>query len=283
MNKHRLFCIRKKSFLVFPLFSFLILIACVSHLREAKFYYAQGQKFSRTYKTEKAISSFKKALEEAKLEAEKNPTAQALMLKGMAEIELELWEEAEQSFREAFSYGFEKGQEWAKELSLLGMALSFQELGLEDTAFKIYAYLIDKSRLNQILQVASQRYTDMALERALHKKEKERERSLTVLLKSIEKLSSKDLSCGFHHYLLSQICSHLALDKESFEEAVMAKELGLPTEKIFRDNDLQIVFCYQKLKEKLGSEEWEKFDSSYIKWVKKWNWQDPETPDWRKR
>ncbi len=274
--------IGKKNFLLVCLFLLFLLPSCVSHLREAKFYYAQGQKFSRAYKTEKAISSFQKALKEATLESRKHPSSQAFMLKGMAALELELWQEAEQSFVEAFSHGFEKGQEWAKEIALLGLALSFQELGLEEPASTIYVYIVQKSRLKQILMVASQRYTDLTLKRALGREPKEREKLLHALLKSTTKLANKDLSFGFFHYLLSQIYSHLALYRKSFEEAVMARELGLPTMKIFRDNDLQIVFCYQRLKEKLSSEEWDKFDALYLKWLEKWNWENPTTPDWKK-
>ena len=283
MTKKYFLSINKKTFFLFIALSFLFLAACVSHLKEAKFYYAQGQKFSRSYREGKAVSSFKRALREAKLEAEKQPSAQALMIKGMAELELELWEKAEESFLEAFSYGFEKGQEWAEELSLLGLAHSFQALGLEDSAFKIYSHLINQSRLKQILLLASQRYTDMALKRALPQEEKEKKKALIQVLKSAEKLANKDLSCGFYHYPLSQIYSHLTEYTASFEEAVMARELGVPTEKIYRDNDLQIVFCYQRLKEKLSSEEWGKFNSLYLKWLKKWSWQGLETPDWKKR
>jgi hypothetical protein len=104
---------------------------------------------------------------------------------------------------------------------------------------------------------------------------------LTSALKTAEKLTNKDLSCGYYHYLQSQISSHLEDYKKSFEEAVMARELGLPKEEIFRDNDLQIVFCYQSLKEKLSEEEWEEFRSRYMAWVKRWNWRGPETPSWK--
>jgi len=62
----------------------------------------------------------------------------------------------------------------------------------------------------------------------------------------------------------------------------MGKELGLPTEEILRDNDLQIIFCYQSLKEELSSEEWEEFRAGYSEWIKKWKWKGPETPDWKK-
>lgn len=283
MNNRQILRIGKKSFLLFLFFILVFYPSCVSHLQEAKFYYARGQRFSRAYNTEEAISSFKKALKEATLEAKGNPSSQAFMLKGMAAMELELWEEARQSFIEAFSYGFENGQEWAKEISLLGLALSFEELGLEDSSSTIYAYLIQRSKLRQILMVASQRYTDMMLESALRRESKEREKSLTALLKSTTKLVGKDMSCGFFHYLLSQIYSHLALHRKSFEQAVMAKELGLPSMKIFRDNDLQIIFCYQRLKEKLASEEWKKFDALYSRWWQRWNWPGPDTPDWKER
>jgi len=281
MSNRQTVGIGKKSCLL--LLCFIFLPNCVSHLQEAKFYYARGQRFSHAYNTEQAISSFKKALREATLEARRNPSSQAFMLKGMAALELKLWDKAEQSFVEAFSYGFENGQEWAKEISLLGLALSFEELGLEDTASTIYAYLIQRSKLRQILLVASQRFTDMTLESALRKEAKEKEKSLTALLKSTTRLVGKDMSCGFFHYLLSQIYSHLALYRKSFEEAVMAKELGLPTKKIFRDNDLQIVFCYQRLKEELIPEEWKEFDVLYSNWLQRWNWPGATTPDWKKR
>ena len=281
MTEHPLSRMRRASVL-FLLFYFFSLSACVSHLKEAKFYYAQGQRFSRQYQTQKAVASFKRALKEAELEAQKHPSAQAYMLKGLAEMELDVWKEAEESFLRAFSFGFEKGEEWAREVSLLGVASSLEELGLEDSTFRIYSYLVDKSKIKQISILAAQKYMDIALERAIHKEKKERQRLLAAALKTAERLSNRDLSCGFYHYLQSQVLSHIAEYKRSFEEAVMARELGLPTDEIFRDNDLQIVFCYKKLKEKLSSEEWQDFHSRYMKWIEKWNWPDPETPAWRK-
>lgn len=265
-------------FLLFWLFS---LPACVSHLKEAKFYYSQGQKFSRLYQADKAIASFKRALIEAELEAMQHPSAQAFMLKGMAELNLELWEEAEESFLSAFSYGFEKGEEWAREISLLGLASSLDELKLEDSALEIYSNVLDRSKLKQVAVFAAQKYTDKMLKRALQKEGKEKQKLLVAALKTAEKLTEKDLSCGFYHYLQSQIYSHLEDYRKSFEEAVMARELRLPSVEIFRDNDLQIVFCFQRLKEKLPENEWEEFRSKYMAWVERWNWRDPETPDWK--
>ncbi|MFP4082125.1 MAG: hypothetical protein ACLFVG_05110 [Candidatus Aminicenantes bacterium] len=283
MNNQHLVSIRKKTLLLFALFSLVFLFGCVSHLREAKHYYAQGQKFSRSYRQREAVSHFKRALKEARLETERNPSSQAFMLKGLAELELELWEQAEESFLESFAYGFEGGQKWAQELSLLGLALSLEKLGLEDSAFHIYSHLVKRSKLKQILLVASQKFTEISLEKAVDKEAKQREKSLTRLLKEVEKLAEKDLSCGFYHYLLSQIHSHLSSYKQSFEQAVMARELGLPSQEILRDNDLQIVFCYQRSKQSLSPEEWEKFNSVYRRWMKKWNWPGPEIPDWKKR
>ncbi|MEA3420133.1 MAG: hypothetical protein U9Q97_00465 [Acidobacteriota bacterium] len=268
---------------LYILICFFLLSSCVSHLREAKFYYTQGEKLSRVYKEEKSLASFKRALIEAKLEVAKHPSAQAYMLKGMAELNLESWEEAEESFLQAFSYGFEKGEDWAKQLSLYGLGISLQETGLEDSCLKIYVYLLNKSKFKQVCLLAAQRYSDIMLKKALPKKGKEREKILANLLKTAEKLTNKDLSCGFYHYIQSQVYSHIEDYRKSFEEAVMAKELGLPTEKTLRDNDNQIIFCHRKLKEELSPKDWEYFHSLYLKWMEKWNWEGPETPSWKKR
>lgn len=260
-----------------------ISLSCTSYLREAKFYYVQAQEFSRSYKTETAIGSYKKSLEEAEKEVAKRPSSQAFMLKGLSELHLNLWEDAEQSFLAAFSFGFDKGQEWAEWVSLFGLASAMQEMGLARAAFQIYSYLVDKSRLRPVTIFAAQKYADMALQRALYEEGKQRERLLSGLLKEIEKLTNRDLSCGFHHYLQAQVLSHMGDYRRCFEECVMARELGLPTQEIFRDNDLQIVFCYQRLEEELPPEDWEEFRTLCLKWVKRWNWPDPETPDWKKR
>lgn len=256
--------------------------ACVSHLKKAKFHYAQGQEHSRRYHTEKSISSYKRALQEAEIVVSKHPSSQGYMVKGMAELNLEFWKEAEESFLNAHSYGFENGEEWAQQLSLLGLASSMEALGLEDSSFRIYGYLLDKSKLKPVTIVAAQKYTDAMLRKALHLEGKERKKQLSSVLKEVQKLSDKDLSCGFYHYLQSQVYSHLADYRKSFEGALMGKELGLPTEEILRDNDLQIIFCYQSLKEELSSEEWEEFRARYSEWIKKWKWEGPETPDWKK-
>jgi len=274
---------RKNIALIFSFLMACALSSCTSHLKNAKFHYVRAQEFSRAYKTETAIGSYKKTLEEAKKEVAKNPSAQAFMLKGLAELHLNSWEDAGQSFLVAFAYGFDKGQEWAEWVSLLGLASVLQEMGLSQSAFQIYAQIVEKSKLQPVSIFAAQKYTDMALQRALREEGKQKERLLSAVFREVEKLTNRDLSCGFYHYLQAQVLSHMGDYDRSFEESVMARELGLPTQEIFRDNDLQVVFCYRRLKEELSSENWEKFHVLYLKWVERWNWPDPETPDWKKR
>jgi hypothetical protein len=261
----------------------MVLVSCVSHLQEAKSSYAEAQRLARAYQTEKALKAFSETRKEAGIETQRHPSAQAFMLKGMAELGLESWEDAEESFREAFAYGFEKGEEWAEHVSLFGMALSLQEMGFDESSARIYDYLLQRAKLRPVVILAAQRFADLSLERALQQKGKDRQRALDRLLNKVERLSEKELSCGFYHYLLSQILSHIADYHRSFEEAVWARELGLPSEKILRDNDNQIVHCYQELKERLASEGWEEFQALYMRWVKKWDWLDPVTPAWKKR
>lgn len=257
--------------------------ACISHMSEAKFYFAQGERLARTYKTEEALASFKKARAEAEREARKRPSAQAYMVKGMAELSLEDWSAAEESFREAFAYGFEKGEEWAEQLALFGLAGTFRELGLEGPALRVYEQLLAQSRFRPVTRLAAQAYTDIVLTQVLTLDAKTRRLRLLSLLRRVEDLSRRDLSCGFYHYLLSQVHSHTADYRRSFEEAVMARELGLPSEEVFRDNDNQIVFCYQHLESALTAEEWTEFQAKYLAWVERWNWPAPDTPPWKKR
>ncbi len=265
------------------IFSLLSFSGCISHLQQAKLHYTQAQKHTRLYDSETAMASFERALDEAGRAVNRHPTAQAYMLKGMAELNLKMWKEAGESFRNAFSLGFEKGEEWAQDLSLFGLASSLEELGVESQAFRVYGYLLQNSRFRPVLILASQKHTQALLQKALEETGKEREKLLSDALKSAEKLTMKDFSCGFYHYLLSQVFGHLGDYQKSFDEALMARELGLPAGEVFRDNDLQIVFCYRRLKEMLSHIEWKEFESHYLKWVKRWKWRGPETPDWKEK
>jgi tetratricopeptide (TPR) repeat protein len=258
-------------------------MACVSHLKEAKTFYAQGQKLSRDYQTKASQASFQKALREAQKEVDKNPSGQAYMLKGLSELELEMWPEAEESFLEAFDLGFEKGEEWAQHLALFGLASSLEESGLLESSRQVYRHILDRSRIPAITLLAAQKYTESQLEEALNSEEQEKMKKLDSLLRTAQRLSEKDMSCGYYFYLQAQIYGFKSEYRMSFEKAVMARELGLPSEPVFRDNDNQIVFCYRQLREELQQEEWTSFSLIYQEWIRRWNWPDPATPAWKKR
>jgi hypothetical protein len=107
-------------------------------------------------------------------------------------------------------------------------------------------------------------------------------RTLAGLNKTLDRLLDRDYSCGLYHYLHAQVDGHLGDLRRSYEEAVMARELGLPWEKILRDNDNQLVYCYEKLKEALPAGEREAFAAAHAGWTKKWGWRDDRTPAWKK-
>ena len=257
--------------------------ACTSHLKEAKLYYTQGEDYARVYDTQKATASFKRAREEAESQVKKDPSAQAYMIKGLAELNLDLWVEAKDSFLKANAFGFEKGEEWASQLSLFGLASTLREMGLEESASDIFQSLLDRSKVKPVTLLAAQNHVDIELNRALGVEISDREKHLKTLLKTTDKLITKDLGCGYYHYLKSQVLAHLQEFRKSFERAVMARELGLPTEQIFRDNDNQIVYCYQELKKLYQPEQWVSFEALYLDWVKRWGWKGPETPTWQMR
>ena len=261
--------------------SLMAVISCVSHLREAKHFYARAQAFDREMKAEQALAAFKRARLEALEAARNNPSSQAYMIKGLAEIGLDSWSEAEDSFRAAFVLGFEKGEEWAEALALWGAASTLEELGLKDSAFRIYKALSGETKLRQVTVLAVQKYTTLSLERALQMDPEERGKGLQRLLSDLERISGRDLGCGYFHYALSQVCGFLEDYRRGFEEAVLARELGIDGLKLYRDNDLQIIFCAGKLSESLTGEGKKQFDDLFLRWTAKWGWPDRATPDWK--
>jgi hypothetical protein len=271
---------QNKTLAIF-LLSLFFLTSCVSHLKKSKLFYSKGSELERDYKMEMAYSAYQRAYGKACLQVKNKPSAQAYMMKGLSELELEMWDEAEKSFLKAFDYGFEKGEEWAKNISLFSLAVSMEEFGLEQSAAEIYDYLLSKSKLKPVSMLSVQRYSEFVIQKAL-KTNDEPSKILEGLLKKVIKLTEKDLSCGFYHYIQSQVLSHMRLYRKSFEQAVMARELGLPTLEIFRDNDNQIVFCFGLLKNKLKEKEWKEFETIYNDWIKKWGWKGPESPDWKR-
>lgn len=257
--------------------------SCVSRLYEAKLHLTEGRKYGRRYAQDKAAASFKRARLEAAAEAAKHPSAQAFLIKGLAEMELGLWDEAGSSLRSAFALGFDKGEEWAGDLALFGAARSLQQMGLEEAADRVYLQIMNRAKFKPAVLLAAQHHAEAELKKALEAGGRERGRILKSLLRKMESLLSKDPACGYYHYIVSQVSGHTADYARGFEEAVMAKELGLPSVEISRDNDLQIVFCLEKRKAGMARKDWDVLRASFECWAKKWGWSAYNAPDWKKR
>ena len=255
--------------------------ACATHLRQAKTAYAEGQELSRRYQTEQAVAAFKRSLAESAIEARANPSAQAFMMKGMAEVNLGLWREAELSFLKASGLGFEAGEGWAADVSVLGLAMSFEELDLKEVARRAYENLLGRSAFRPVRLTAAQKYFDLSLVRTLGLGDKEKARALADLAETVERLEAGDFACGYYHYMHAQVESHRGELRRSYEEAVTARELGLPSEKVLRDNDNQIVFCHDRLVGTLTAPERDAFSAAHAAWTRKWGWKDARTPGWK--
>ncbi len=261
----------------------LLLSGCASSLQKARLHLARAQEREKSFRTEEAIAFYKKSLEEAEREVRKRPSARAYLLKGLAEVKLARWPEASRSFSQAAALGEEKAEGWAREVSLLGLAVSLEEQGLSGPAIRLYSILSERGKFSPVVRAALGRLIDSQLELLPAVAEKEQEKIITKSIGIVEKALESDPACGYYHYLLSQLFGHRGKYRESFEEAVMARELGLPGLEIHRDNDNQIVFCYRRLKDSLAGEAWTEFSRTYRLWINKWKWPDEETPDWKRR
>jgi tetratricopeptide (TPR) repeat protein len=257
-------------------------VSCLAHLSRAKRYYAEGQDQARAFQTEQAIACWGRALDEAGRECRRKPSAQAFTVKGLAEANLGRWREAEASFLKAFSLGFDEGQAWASDSALAGLAASFEDLELEAPALRIYAQLLDKSGFKPALMIAAERRTNLILARTAGLDSDEKERTFAALVKTLDRLLDRDFACGLYHYLHAQVDGHLGDIRRAYEEAVMARELGLPSEKIGRDNDNELVYCYIRLKDSLPPAERDALAAAQTRWAEKWGWRDDRTPAWKK-
>lgn len=256
--------------------------ACLGSLRDAKRFYAEGQDHARALRTDRAFASWKRAVEEAEQEVRRRPSAQAFVVKGLAETNLGRLRDAEGSFLKAFSLGFEPGEAWASDVALLGLAASFEGIGLADAALRIYGQILDRSAFKPALMAAAERRTNALLARSAVLPEEEKARTLAGLLKTLDRLLDRDFACGLYHYLHAQVDGHLGDFRRGYEEAVIARELGLPTEALLRDNDNQLVFAYERLMAGLIGEEREALAAAHAGWVGKWGWRDARTPAWKR-
>ncbi|HPW17323.1 MAG TPA: hypothetical protein PLP83_02960 [Candidatus Aminicenantes bacterium] len=262
--------------------SVVLSAACATSLGRAKRFYAEGQDLARAFRTEAAVAQWKRALDEAGRACRRRPSAQAFTVKGLAEANLGRWREAERSFLAAFGFGFGDGKDWASDSALAGLAASFEGLGLEAPALRLYARLADRSGFRPAVMLAAERRTNLALAGLAGLEAKERDRSLADLLKTLDRLIDRDFACGLYHYLHAQVDGHAGELGRAYEEAVVARELGLPTEKIGRDNDNQLVYCYVRLLDSLAPAERGALAAAQAGWAAKWGWRDDRTPAWKK-
>ena len=137
--------------------------ACLTGLHRAKRDYAAGQEHAAAMRTEQAVASWKKAADVAGRASLRRPSAQSYTVKGLAEANLGRWREAEASFLKAFGLGFAKGESWAADAALAGLAVSFAEFGLEAPALRMYAQILDRSDFRPALMFAAEKRTDMVL------------------------------------------------------------------------------------------------------------------------
>lgn len=256
--------------------------ACLGPLRDAKRFYAEGQDYARAMRTDQAIASWKRAVEEAEREVRRRPSAQAFVVKGLAETDLGRFRDAEGSFLKAFSLGFEPGEAWASDVALVGLAVSFEGIGLSDAACRIYGQIVDRSAFKPALMAAAERRTNTLLARSTDMPGEEKARILAGLLKALDRLVDRDFACGLYHYLHAQVDGHLGDLRRAYEESVIARELGLPTEALLRDNDNQIAFAFEKLWETLPAVERDALAAAQTGWARKWGWRDARTPAWKK-
>jgi tetratricopeptide (TPR) repeat protein len=257
-------------------------VSCLTHLSRAKRFYTEGQEQARIFQTERAVANWKKALDEARRACRRRPSAQAFTVRGLAEANLGRFAEAEASFLAAFSFGFGDGKTWASDSALAGLAVSFENQSLEAPALRIYAQIVDDSRFEPAVRLAAERRTNLILAGLDKLSDAERSRTLAALLKTLDRLVERDFACGLYHYLHAQVDGHLGDLRRSYEEAVMARELGLPTEKIARDNDNQLVYCYVRLIDSLPEADGDALRSAQARWAARWGWRDDRTPAWKK-
>jgi tetratricopeptide (TPR) repeat protein len=270
-------------------FALIFLTGCASSsLLKAKTDYLQAERLQRSLRQEEATAAYKRTRQEISAVISRKPSGEAYLLKGLTEVNLNLWEEAENSFRLAASLGEDKAQAWAEELRLFGLARSFEAQGWTETSTRLYGVLTEKGKYQPVVRASVGRLVDLRLKalvdfsEPLEAAQKEKNKILAEALKMVERAVEQEPACGYYHYLLAQVLAHQKDYNQSLEEAVMAKELGLPSEEIWRDNDLQIIFCYEQLEKSLQPAELTAFRARYNSWVKKWKWPTETTPDWKR-
>jgi len=255
--------------------------ACATHrLDGVKAHYLRGVELAGRMDRAAAAAEFTAARDEAtRITGGGAAAAQAQLVKGQAELELGDFESARVSFAAARGGGLDAEAGWERVAVLLGMASVYEEMRMpREAAGLCESAMADARKLGSAtFEIVCARWVDLMLGFGLESADdKARGKLLEGIDKKVRGLVDDNPTSGTLRYLVSQIDMHLGLYGDAWRSAVLARELGLPTEEILRDNDQSLLFCYRMLVE-AGSREYVTWQEG---WARRWNWRDATHPDW---
>lgn len=255
----------------------LLPCACATHrLERVKLHYLRAVELADRMDRAGAAAELKLVQSEA---AKIGGDPQAWLIKGQAEVELGLFEEARRSFARARESGGGIDTGWEQAAQLLGLAAVYEEMEMENVAAALCETALDQAKKAgpDLFEVAAGRWVDLTLGQVSPEDEsKTRTKLLDGLDKKVRSMVGDTPTSGTLRYLLSQVEIHLEHYEEGWNQAVMARELGLRSEEILRDNDESLIFCYRQLKEKGQFE----YDERQAAWAARWGWPTPEQAPW---
>ncbi|MEW6363974.1 MAG: hypothetical protein AB1714_04980 [Acidobacteriota bacterium] len=257
------------------------LAGCATHrLETAKTHYVRAVELADRMDRGGAAAEFSRARDEAaKIAGSHAGDAQAWLIKGQAEIELGEFEEARRSFASARAAGADLGDGWERVAQLLGVASVYEAMEMPDDAAMLCetAMKTAKKECPEMFEPAAARWVNLLVaEDASSEDPKARAKQLAGLEKKVRDLVEETPGSGTLRYLLSQVEVHLEDFAEGWGQAVLARELGLPTEELLRDNDNSLLFCYRQLIESGRTE----YDARQAAWAKRWGWPDATHAPW---
>jgi len=104
--------------------------ACLTHLHRAKRYYAQGQDLPAPCRRAGAVAHWQRALDEAREACRRSPSARPSPSRAWPKRTSD--DGAKPSLLpQAFSLGFREGEALGLRFALAGLAVSFEDMGLE--------------------------------------------------------------------------------------------------------------------------------------------------------
>ncbi len=251
--------------------------ACATHrLEQVKLHYLRAVELADRMDSAGAAAELKLVRSEAaKIEGD----PQAWLIKGQAEVELGLFEEARRSFARARESGIGIDAAWEQAAQLLGLAAVYEKMEMDSVAAALCETALEQAKKAgpDLFEVAAARWVDLTLGQLDGEDEsKARTKILDGLDKKVRSMVGDSPTSGTLRYLLSQVELHLEHYEEGWNQAVMARELGVRSEEILRDNDESLIFCYRQLKEKGQFE----YDERQAAWAARWEWPAPAQAPW---